>query len=166
MKNYFVYIFVFISISIYSQNRFEKDSIEAYTFIDKELKSLKSTKRVPDNIISIFDDNGRVIIFWLDNKKYSAIKAYYKGEKVKSRKVKKLKLSKEDIINIENIFKNSKILLKTSNSDCNDNVHSFNRISIKITSNNKCYYNSFFSHCKQNKYITPLLQLSFYLKQF
>lgn len=152
-------IFLTSILNSYCQDRHHNDSIKASLLINKELNSLKSNGITKDNIISFYDDTGRIVIAWKVNEKYKAIKMYYKGNKCD--KAKKQRLSKTDKQNLSMIFKKPHILSKISNSICDERVHSFNKVHIRIDG----YENSFLSHCKQDNELEPLVSLYFSLRK-
>ncbi|GAA3518944.1 hypothetical protein GCM10022393_36360 [Aquimarina addita] len=145
-------------MNVYSQNRYETDSITAYSLIKNEMANLKERGIEKTNVISLFDDTGKIIIFWKEKEKYRAVKMHYKGKE--SNKVKKQMLSKLDKKNIELIFKNPQILSKISNSNCNEKAHSLNKVNI----NTEKYSNSFFSNCEQDNELIPFTSLYFSLR--
>jgi len=158
MKNYILFLLLIISLNIHSQNKYETDSIKAYSLIKKEMISLKEKGITASNIISLFDDTGKIIIAWKEKKRYRAINLYYKGKEC--NKSKKQRLTKLDKKNIKAILKKPQILSKISNSTCDERVHSFNKVYINIENQ----YNSFFSHCEQNNELSPLISLYFSLR--
>lgn len=158
MKNYILFLLLIVCLNIYSQNRYETDSIKAYSLIKNEVAFLKEKGLITTNLISLFDDTGKIIIAWKEEEKYKAIKIYYKGPEC--NKSKKQRLSKLDKKNIESILKTPQILSKISNSTCDERAHSFNKIYVSTEN----HYNSFFSHCQQNKEVAPLISLYFSLR--
>lgn len=147
-----------VSLNVFSQNRYETDSIKAYSLIQKETTNLKKIGIAETNVLSLFDDTGKIIILWKEKEKYRALKMYYKGKKC--NKVKRQRLSEFDKKNIEIILKNPQILSKISNSNCNEKAHSFNKVNI----NTEKYSNNFFSHCEQVNELIPLTSLYFSLR--
>lgn len=158
MKNYILFLSLIMCLNIHSQNKYETDSIKAYSLIKKEMISLKKKGVATNNTISLFDDTGKIIIAWKEKEKYRAIRMYYKGRKC--NKSKKQRLSKLDKKNIEVILKNPQILSKISNLTCDETVHSFNKIYVSVEN----YNNSFFSHCEQNNEVASLVSLYFSLR--
>ncbi len=158
MKNCILFLTLIMYCNLYSQNRFETDSIQAYSLIKKEIATLKEKGVIEADLISIFDDTGKIIIAWKSKEKYKAMKMFYKEKKCK--KSKKQRLSKLDKKNLEIILKKPKILSKISNLTCNEKVHSFNKIYVNI----KNSYKSFFSHCEQDNEVLPLVSLYFSLR--
>lgn len=158
MKNYVLFLSLIMCLNMHSQNRYETDSIKAYSLINKEITSLKEKGIPTTNLISLFDDTGKIVIAWKEKERYRAIRMYYKGKKC--NKSKKQRLSKIDKKNIETILKTPQLLSEISNSTCDERVHSFNKIYVKTEN----YYNSFFSHCEQNSEVRPLVSLYFSLR--
>lgn len=159
MKNYILYFILIMCSNIYSQKRYTTDSIKAYTLIKEQKNILENKGIVKANIISMFDDTGKIIIIWKKEKRYKALSVYYKGKKI--NKIRNQKLTCFDKKNIDFILKNPQFLSKTSDLVYNKKVHSFNKIYINIGNQ----FNSFFSNCLQNYEIKPLLSLYFSLKK-
>lgn len=157
MKNCILCLLLIVCLNVSSQNRYETDSITAYSLIEKEMINLKEKGIAETNVLSLFDDTGKIIILWKEKEKYRALKMYYKGKVC--NKFKKQRLSKLDKKNIELILKKPQILSKISNLNCNERVHSFNKVNISIGN----YYNTFFSHCEQGTELIPLISLYFRL---
>ncbi|WDO13624.1 hypothetical protein MH928_02725 [Flavobacterium sp. WW92] len=158
MKNSILYLLLIVSLNVFSQNRYETDSITAYSLIEKEMTNLKKIGIAETNVLSLFDDTGKIIILWKEKEKYRAVKMYYKGKEC--NKVKRQRLSKLDKKNIELILKNPQILSKISNSNCNDRAYSFNKVNISTEN----FSDSFFSHCEQVNELIPLTSLYFSLR--
>ncbi len=152
-----LFLFLLGCSNVYSQNRYETDSIKAYSLINKETSSLKKSEW-----ISIFDDTGKIVIIWKERGKHRAIKLYYKGKDCK--KSKRQKLLKDDKSNIDNLLGNPEIISEINNDRCNEMVHSFNKVNIDITLNDKVYHNSFYSHCEQKNQLKSLMSLYFNLR--
>lgn len=158
MKDSILYLLLIVSLNVFSQNRYETDSITAYSLIEKEMTNLKEIGISKNNVLSLFDDTGKIIILLKEKEKYRAVKMYYKGKNC--NKVKRQKLSKLDKKNIELILKNPQILSKLSNSNCNERSHSFNKVNISTEN----FSGSFFSHCEQVNELIPLTSLYFSLR--
>ncbi len=71
---------------------------------------------------------------------------------------------KDDKSNIDNLLGNPEIISEINNDRCNEMVHSFNKVNIDITLNDKVYHNSFYSHCEQKNQLKSLMSLYFNLR--
>jgi len=163
MKNCIYILALIASFNIYSQNKYESDSLKAYALINKEITFLKEKGVMENGLISFFDDTGKIFIAWKEKGKYRAIKMHYKGEECKKRS--KQKLSNRDKKNIDNIFKNPQTLSGISNLNCDERAHAFNKIHLKLIINNQEYHSSFYSHCLQNSKSAALTSLYFSLRK-
>lgn len=154
----FSILFLLIT-NVYSQDRHQEDSISANKLISKEIISLESKGISKNDILSFYDDSGKIVIAWQTDKKVKAVKMYYKGGKCD--KAKRQRLSKLDKQSLNTIFNNPNILTKISSSNCDERVNSFNRVNFKIGT----FENIILSHCKQDEEVKPLLTLYFNLRE-
>jgi len=162
MKKIFMCATLFLSIlKIYCQvqDRTQNDRIVATNLIYQNIISLQEGGVSKDDIISFYDDVGKIVIICRKNKKFKAIKMHYKEKKCD--KAKRQKLSKLDKQNLSIIFTKPDILSKISNSNCDQSVHSFNTVYFKTGT----FRNTFFSHCEQNDEVKPLVSLYFSLRK-
>jgi len=145
-------------VNSYCNDSHYKDSVNANVLITKEILSLENKGILKSNIFSFYDDSGKIVIAWKAKEKYRSIKIYYKRKKFNI--VKKQKLSKSDKENIETIISNPNALLKLSNLSCDERVHSFSKVYVKLNN----YSNSYFTHCKQDEELKALTSLYFSLR--
>jgi len=149
-------ILLFVQVS-FSQSRFEKDSIQAYTIIKDNIEELEQ-KGIYKSIF-IYDSSGRLVLIWKDHKKYRAIRASYREKQTKM--FKPYRLSRKNKSDLNEVLANPEMLNQTSNVDCDRDVYSFTKISIDI--NKKEFNGSFLTNCPQNKSLRPLKSLYYSL---
>lgn len=157
MIKYIVYFFVsftYVDLPAQEVSRSKSDSIIVNEIINNKILDESG------NMITIFDSSGKMIWVLKDSQKYKAYKQFYRGKKEKKRKI---KLSKEDINNIDKLFQNPNVLYDFSDNDCSEMVHSFTKISV-IIYNGELFHGSFYSHCKQNENVKSVKELYFSLK--
>ena len=160
MKKYLIFLLTIMCWNfINSQNTDKNDSIQSYNIINKEVKLLK--EKGIENIMSIFDESGKIIIIWEEKQKQKALKFYYNNSNCRKRK--RVKLTQKNKDDFNNCLEGYKYIEEMENVDCNQQVHAFIKIYVNGLINGKTTFsNSFYSHCgteKQRKNISSLLNL-------
>lgn len=147
MKNIILITLLFIGqYNLYGQERHKTDSITGHRLVNHEINLLE--KKGVKKIITFFDDSGKVIMIWKDDKeKLKSVRMFYKGIKKGLRK--KQRLSKKDKGSIDFILKNSELINSISKEFCNEKAHSFNKVYVNIKLGSENLYGNFFSHCSQ-----------------
>ncbi|WP_420602830.1 hypothetical protein [Flagellimonas sp.] len=148
----FLIILCFIQVS-FSQNRYEKDSIQAYGVIMDKIEHLN--KEDVSKPILIYDSSGKLLLIWKKHKKYHAIGAYYRGEEI--GEFKSFRLTKTNKRDIDQIMTRPSILNEVSNSDCYRKAYSVTKISVDIY--NSGFNGSLFSNCPQKESLRPVKSL-------
>lgn len=151
---FFIISIIWVNLSAQKVSRNDSDSIIVNEIITNKILEEEN------NIITLFDSSGKMILIIKCNQKYKAYKLFYREERERKRKV---KLSKRDINNIDKLFQKPTVINDFSDYDCFEMVHSFTKISI-ILYNGEFFYGSFYSHCKQNENANSVKELYFSLK--
>lgn len=154
----FVMLILLIT-NVYSQDRYQEDSIKANRLINIEVASLNKKGISGNDVLSFYDDSGKIVIAWRADEKVRAIKMYYKGNKCD--KAKKQRLSKTDKDNLNTVFSTPNLIERISDSNCDERVNSFNRVNFKIGE----FKNYLLSHCEQNDEVKPLVSLYYSLRK-
>lgn len=152
----FLTVLFFVQVT-FSQSRYEKDSIQAYSVIKDKIEQLD--KEGISKSILVYDSSGKMLLIWKKQKRYHAIGTYYRGEE--SGNFKSYRLTKKNKCDINQIIAKPEMINEVSNSDCDTEVYSFTRISVDI--NNTEFSGSFFSNCPQKESLKPLKSLYFNL---
>ena len=146
LKKYIVmFCFSFTFLTAFSQKQgYIEDSIAAQNLVEDKLKSLQASGVV--NYLYLFSDAGTIAIVYEIDKKICGIKSHYKEGRSPS-KFKSSKLSKEDKLNYSKCIDIASLDKVISFSNCNNFVHSFNRVVFSVNANGHYFKGSFTSDC-------------------
>lgn len=139
-----VFCSILFTLNAFSQSKnYAEDSLVAQRLIIEELKSLESLNIV--NYVWLFSDAGTIVLLFEEGKNIKAFKSHYKGEH--SSKFTDLKLSKKDKSNFKKCMNMTLSDTTISYSNCNDFVHSFNRVVFFVSKNQHYVKGNFTSDC-------------------
>lgn len=139
-----IFCFSLFVLPAFSQSQsYAEDSVIAQRLIADKLKSLETLNIV--NYLYLFSDAGTIVILYEVNGKIKCAKCYYKGNR--SLKFRNLKLSKEDKMNFNKSICIVSRDTAMSFSNCNEFVHSFNRVVFNVSKNQYSIKGSFTSDC-------------------
>lgn len=139
-----LFCFSLFTLSASSQNRqYTEDSINAQRLITDKLKYLETLSVV--NYVYLFSDAGTIVILYGVDGKVKGTKCYYKDKSRSS--FKNLKLTKEDRTNYDKCIEQAMLDTTVVFSNCNDFVHSFNRVTYSINAGKHNTKGSFTSDC-------------------
>ncbi|CAM1360319.1 exported hypothetical protein [Tenacibaculum litopenaei] len=161
MKLVLICLLTMLSGIVNGQNRQVKDSIIGEKFLKKELSSLNM--KVLNNIITYYDNSGKVLIIWKDDHRYKVLKTNYKTELNSDKQISLL--SKKKSIKVDRLIDKIE-QVSISKSDCIKNAHSFIKVFFSVKSASIDISNSFYTHCVQsNKIAKSLIDIYFELRE-
>ena len=141
-KSCFLLISFFISFSSYSQNKYINDSIKVPPLITEKINSLQNCGAT--NPLFLFSNIGNAVIIYEIKNKIVAIKCKNFDQQQKFRKT---KLSVKDKMDYKSCINLVKADTSIFFSNCEDFVHSFNRIYFNVTIKEYCLKGCFTSDC-------------------
>jgi hypothetical protein len=136
--------YIIITLAAFSQpQRYQEDSVKVNALISDKLITLKSSGVT--KFLYLFSDAGSLAILYKLDGKIKGERVYYKGDR--RGKFRRLRISNEDKLNFSNcvdiVLPNTIVNL----SNCNEIVHSFNRIVFVISANDHLFQGSFTTDC-------------------
>lgn len=139
-----VVCFSLFSLTVSSQSKnYSEDSLIAQRLITDKFKSLEDLNIV--NYLYLFSDEGVIVALYEEGKKVKAFRSYYKGKR--SSSFRNFKLSKKDKSNFKKCMSMALSDTAISYSNCNDFIHSFNRIVFFVSKNQHFVKGNFTSDC-------------------
>jgi hypothetical protein len=143
-KTIIAFCFSLFALTVFSQSKnYAEDSVIAQRLITDKLKSLEALNIV--NYLYLFSDGNAIVVLYEEGEKIKASKSYYKGER--SSNFRNLKLSKKDKSNFKKCMSMALSDTTISYTNCNDFVHSFNRIVFFVSKSQHFLKGNFTSDC-------------------